>query len=139
MLEPFFFAGHSPLQIHREALPESILKPSLDSSQEHSTSPFQNRFSAICRHHAAAIQRRNNVEAVTDFADGRHFIRLHRDIVLPAPVCEAVRKLLTANRWEDAKSLALEHAPADAHNEINLFFDSASANLTAEAPTATHA
>jgi hypothetical protein len=78
-------------------------------------------------------QRRNNVEAVTDFADGRHFIRLHRDILLPPSVCEAVRRLLAANRWEEAKSIALEHAPADAHNEISLFFDSTTANLAADA------
>lgn len=32
-----------------------------------------------------------NVEAVTDFADDRHFIRLHRDVLLPAEACEAVR------------------------------------------------
>jgi hypothetical protein len=65
-----------------------------------------------------------NVEAVTDFADDRHFIRLHRDILLPAAACEAVRRLLTAGRWDAAKSIALEHAPEDAHAEIELFFTS---------------
>ena len=38
--------------------------------------------------------RSKNVEAVTDFADNRHFIRLHRDIIVPATVCEAVRRHL---------------------------------------------
>ena len=33
-------------------------------------------------------QKSRNVETVTDFADNRHFVRLHRDIVLPAAVCE---------------------------------------------------
>ncbi len=77
-------------------------------------------------------QNRKNVEAVTDFADDRHFIRLHRDIVLPAAVCEAVRRHLTAGRWEDAKSITLEHAPTDAHDEIHLFFDSTAETLAAE-------
>jgi hypothetical protein len=63
-----------------------------------------------------------NVEAVTDFADNRHFIRLHRDILLPAEACEAVRRLLAAGRWDEAKSISLEHAPEDAHAEIELFF-----------------
>jgi hypothetical protein len=67
-------------------------------------------------------QKSKNVEAVTDFADGRHFIRLHRDILLPAAVCDAVRRHLTAGRWEEAKSLTLEHAPADSHPEVELFF-----------------
>lgn len=75
---------------------------------------------------------RKNIETVTDFADGRHFIRLHRDILLPAAVCEAVRRHLTAGRWEEAKGLTLEHAPADAHEEIHLFFDSAAETLLAE-------
>src|SRR5882672_11384821 len=74
-----------------------------------------------------------NVEAVTDFADGQHFVRLHRDIVLPAAVCEAVRRHLAANRWEEAKALTLEHAPADAHEEVKLFFDSTAERLTQEA------
>jgi hypothetical protein len=77
-------------------------------------------------------QNSKNVEAVTDYADGRHFIRLHRDIILPAAVCDAVRRHLAANRWEEAKSLALEHAPADAHEEIHLFFDSTAARLAGE-------
>jgi hypothetical protein len=74
-------------------------------------------------------QNRKNVEAVTDFADGRHFLRLHRDIILPAEVCEAVRRHLSAGRWEDAKCLALEHGPADAQDEIELFFGSAAEQL----------
>jgi hypothetical protein len=67
-------------------------------------------------------QKRKNVEAVTDFAEGTHFIRLHRDIVLPREICEAVRRHLTGGRWEQAKSMTLEHAPADSHPEIELFF-----------------
>jgi hypothetical protein len=70
-----------------------------------------------------------NVEAVTDFADDRHFIRLHRDVALPAEACEAVRRLLAAGRWEEAKSISLEHAPEDAHAEIELFFTSTAARL----------
>jgi len=77
-------------------------------------------------------QSRKNVEAVTDFADGRHFVRLHRDIFLPSAVCEAVRRHLAAGRWEEAKSLTLEHAPADAHDEIHLFFDSTAERLASE-------
>ena len=77
-------------------------------------------------------QKRRNVEAVTDFADNRHFIRLHRDILLPAAVCEAVRRHLTAGRWEQAKSIALEHAPADSHAEIELFFTSTAQQLAAD-------
>jgi hypothetical protein len=73
-----------------------------------------------------------NVEAVTDFADNQHFIRLHRDIVVPAPICEAIRRHLAANRWEEAKSIALEHAPADAHDEIELFFTSTAERLASE-------
>jgi hypothetical protein len=69
-------------------------------------------------------QNRRNVETVTDFADDRHFVRLHRDIVLPASVCEAVRRNLAAGRWDEAKNITLEHAPANAHDEIRLFFDS---------------
>jgi hypothetical protein len=75
-----------------------------------------------------------NVEAVTDFADNRHFIRLHRDILLPAAACEAVRRHLAAGRWADAESIALEHAPADAHHEIRLFFNSTAERLAAEPP-----
>src|ERR1700730_8351310 len=74
-------------------------------------------------------QRSKNVEAVTDFADNRHFIRLHRDIILPAAVCEAVRRHLAAGRWKEAKSITLEHAPTDAHEEINLFFDATAEQL----------
>jgi hypothetical protein len=79
-------------------------------------------------------QNRKNVEAVTDYADNRHFLRLHRDIVLPADVCEAVRRHLSAGRWDDAKCLALEHAPSDAQDEIQLFF-----GATAECLAADHA
>ncbi len=75
-----------------------------------------------------------NVEAVTDYADGSHFLRLHRDIALPAAVCEAVRRHLAAGRWEEAKHLALEHAPADAHEEIELFFTSTAERLAPEPP-----
>jgi hypothetical protein len=70
-----------------------------------------------------------NVEAVTDYADNRHFIRLHRDVLLPAEVCEAVRRHLSENRWVEAKSIVLEHAPEDAHPEIELFFDSTAQRL----------
>jgi hypothetical protein len=81
-----------------------------------------------------------NVEAVTDYADNRHFIRLHRDILLPPAVCEAVRRHLTAGRWEEAKSITLEHAPADAHEEIHLFFDATAERLASEShPEATGA
>ena len=73
-----------------------------------------------------------NVEAVTDFADNRHFIRLHRDILLPPAACEAVRRHLAAGRWEEAKSITLEHAPADAHDEIRLFFDATAERLASE-------
>lgn len=73
-----------------------------------------------------------NVETVTDFADGQHFVRLHRDIVLPATVCEAVRRHLAANRWQDAKDLVLEHAPEDATEEVELFFTSTRDRLEAE-------
>ncbi len=73
-----------------------------------------------------------NVEAVTDFADNRHFIRLHRDILLPAEACDAVRRLLAAGRWEEAKSISLEHGPEDAHAEIELFFTSTAERLAAE-------
>jgi hypothetical protein len=66
----------------------------------------------------------NNIEVVTDFADGRHFVRLHRDIMLPKDACEAVRRLLTAGRWDDAKSVVLEHAPGNAYAEVALFFSS---------------
>lgn len=77
-------------------------------------------------------RRVKNVEAVTDFAEDLHFIRLHRDIVLPAEACEAVRRHLIAGRWEDAKSIALEHAPADAHAEVHLFFDATAERLADE-------
>lgn len=77
-------------------------------------------------------QKQRNVEAVTDFADGRHFLRLHRDILLPATVCEAVRRHLAAGRWEEAKSLTLEHAPADSHAEVELFFTSTAERLASE-------
>src|SRR5271170_1061447 len=73
-----------------------------------------------------------NLEAVTDFADNQHFIRLHRDILLPPGACEAVRRHLAAGRWEEAKSITLEHAPADAHDEIHLFFDSTAERLASE-------
>ena len=79
-----------------------------------------------------------NVEAVTDYADGSHFLRLHRDIALPAAVCEAVRRHLAAGRWEAAKHLALEHAPADAHEEIELFFTSTAERLASEPPRDAH-
>jgi hypothetical protein len=71
-----------------------------------------------------------NVECVTDFSDGRHFVRLHRDILMPAQACEAIRKLLAENSWEEAMSIALEHAPADAYEEIKLFFDSSGERLS---------
>lgn len=77
-------------------------------------------------------RRTRNVEAVTDFADGQHFIRLHRDILLPPAMCEAVRRHLAAGRWEEAKHITLEHAQADAHEEIRLFFDSTAERLAAE-------
>lgn len=77
-------------------------------------------------------QKVRNVEAVTDYADNQHFLRLHRDIALPAPACEAVRRHLTAGRWEEAKHIALEHAPGDAHEEIELFFNSTAERLAAE-------
>jgi hypothetical protein len=77
-------------------------------------------------------QKRNNLEVVTDFADGRHFIRLHRDILLPAEACEAVRRHLAAGRFEEAKSITLEHAPADSHEEIELFFTSTAERLASE-------
>jgi hypothetical protein len=77
-------------------------------------------------------RRSRNVEAVTDFADGQHFIRLHRDILLPPAVCEAVRRHLAAGRWEEAKDITLEHAQADAHEEIHLFFDSTAERLAAD-------
>lgn len=73
-----------------------------------------------------------NVEAVTDFADGQHFVRLHRDIALPAASCEAVRRHLAAGRWDEAKCITMEHAPEDAHEEIELFFDSTAHRLAVE-------
>jgi hypothetical protein len=77
-------------------------------------------------------QKRKNVEAVTDYADGKNYLRLHRDILLPPQVCEAVRRHLAAGRWEEAKSLSLEHAPSDAHPEIKLFFNSTAELLANE-------
>jgi hypothetical protein len=77
-------------------------------------------------------QKRKNVEAVTDYADNRHFVRLHRDILLPAEACEAVRRHLAAGRWEEAKQISLEHAPEDAHAEIELFFTASADRLAAE-------
>ena len=77
-------------------------------------------------------QKQRNVEAVTDYADGRHFVRLHRDILLPPEVCEAVRRHLAANRWEEAKCLTLEHAPADCHAEVELFFTTTATRLGGE-------
>ena len=77
-------------------------------------------------------QKVKNVEAVTDYADGRHFIRLHRDVLLPAGACEAVRRHLAAGRWEEAKQIALEHAPEDAHPEIELFFTATADRLAFE-------
>ncbi len=74
-------------------------------------------------------KRVKNVEAVTDYAENQHFLRLHRDIVLPASVCEAVRRHLNAGRWDEAKNIALEHAPADAHDEIELFFTASAERL----------
>lgn len=73
-----------------------------------------------------------NVEAVTDYADNRHFIRLHRDILLPAEVCEAVRRHLSENRWDEAKSIVLEHAPENAQDEIELFFNATAERLVTE-------
>jgi hypothetical protein len=84
-------------------------------------------------------QKTRNVEAVTDFADGRHFVRLHRDIVLPAAVCEAVRWHLAAGRWEEAKRLTLEHAPDDAQEEVHLFFDSTAKRLAEDSAAAQQA
>jgi len=77
-------------------------------------------------------QSRKNVEAVTDYADNRHFIRLHRDIALPAAVCEAVRRLLTAGRWLEAKRITLEHASLDSYEEIELFFTAAAQQCDAD-------
>ena len=77
-------------------------------------------------------QKIRNVEAVTDYADNRHFLRLHRDILLPAAACEAVRRHLAAGRWQEAQSIALEHAPADAHDEIRLFFTSTAERRASE-------
>jgi hypothetical protein len=77
-------------------------------------------------------QKVKNVEAVTDYADDRHFIRLHRDILLPPESCEAVRRHLAAGRWEEAKNIALEHAPEDAHPEIELFFNATAERLASE-------
>jgi len=79
-------------------------------------------------------QKVKNIEAVTDYADDRHFLRLHRDILLPAAVCEAVRRHLAAGRWEEAKQIALEHAPEDAHDEIELFFTATAERRAAVVP-----
>jgi hypothetical protein len=73
-----------------------------------------------------------NVEAVTDYADNRSFVRLHRDILLPTAVCEAVRRNLAAGRWDEAASIVLEHAPADAHEKVRLFFRSTADRLASE-------
>jgi hypothetical protein len=81
---------------------------------------------AILEHTMGA--RVNNIEVVTDYADGRSFIRLHRDIVLPKNICDAVRQLLDAGQWEQAKMTALEYAPANSQEELILFFDSAAEN-----------
>ncbi len=75
-----------------------------------------------------------NVEAVTDYADNTHFVRLHRDIVLPAGACEAVRRHLAEGCWEEAKQITLEHAPEDAHEEIELFFRATAQRLATEPP-----
>jgi len=84
-----------------------------------------------------------NVETVIDFAVNEHFIRLHRDIVLPPAICEAVRRNLAAGRWDEAKHIALEHAPGDAQEEIELFFTSTAERLEREAeespPSGVHA
>jgi len=77
-----------------------------------------------------------NVETVIDFAVNEHFIRLHRDIVLPPVICEAVRRHLAAGRWDEAKHIALEHAPGDAQEEIELFFSSTAERLEREAEAA---
>lgn len=77
-------------------------------------------------------QKVRNIEAVTDYADNRHYLRLHRDVLLPAAVCEAVRRHLTAGRWEIAMSIVIEHAPTDCHDEIKLFFTSTAKRLAAE-------
>lgn len=76
-------------------------------------------------------QNVNNVELVTDYSEGRSFIRLHRDIVLPDEICESIRRLLGAGEWERAKAVALEHAPVDTHEELILFFTSVAADCTA--------
>jgi hypothetical protein len=81
-------------------------------------------------------QKVKNVEAVTDYADNHHFLRLHRDILLPAEVCEAVRRHLAAGRWEEAKQISLEHAPEDAHEEIELFFRATAERLAEETSSA---
>ncbi len=77
-------------------------------------------------------QKVRNVEAVTDFADNRHFVRLHRDILLPPEICEAVRRNLASGRWEEARDITLEHAPSDAHDEIHLFFNTTAERLSTE-------
>ncbi len=74
--------------------------------------------------------KRKNFELVTDYADGRNFIRLHRDIELPEDVCNTIRKLLGTGNWEEAKSLALDHAPVDAREELVMFFDATAALCT---------
>jgi hypothetical protein len=82
-------------------------------------------------------QKVKNIETVTDFADGRHYVRLHRDVLLPASVCEAVRRHLGGGRWTEAKSIMLEHAPEDAHEEIELFFTSTARRLVRPTPSQT--
>jgi hypothetical protein len=44
----------------------------------------------------------------------------------------AVRRHLAAGRWEEAANITLDHAPADAHDEIRLFFDATSQRLASE-------
>ena len=55
-------------------------------------------------------QKVRNIEAVTDYADNRHYLRLHRDVLLPAAVCRPVRRRLTAGRWEIAMSIVIQRA-----------------------------
>jgi hypothetical protein len=87
----------------------------------------------ICAWEFSIMGRKTrNLEVVTDYADGTHFVRLHRDILLPASICEAVRRHLNAGRWQEAKNLMLEHAMANAHDEIELFFDSTADRLDQE-------
>ena len=43
-----------------------------------------------------------------------------------------MRRHLAAGRWEEAKAITLEHAPADSHAEVELFFTSTADRLTGE-------